>query len=86
MLMEEGTSAFGALFDHGNSDSDKSRKLLSKGSSASLKVQKKPAKESGTGSTSTPAAKNAFARVMRCEITAQDSKRYDFGAPLSSTL
>ena len=67
--MEEGKSAFGALFDHVNSDSDK-RKLLSKGSSASLKVQKKPIKESGTGSTSTPAAKNAFARVMRCEITA----------------
>ena len=84
VLMEEGTSVFGTLFEQ-PTDAEKAKKLVSKGSSTSNKVTKK--KDSNPSENSTLFAKNAFARDLCCEVGKLDTaKKNDLSSQLSNPI
>ena len=84
VLMEEGTSQFGSLFEQ-PADGEKAKKLVSKGSTTSNKVTKK--KDSNPTENSTLFAKNAFARDLCCEVGKLESvKKNDLSSQLSNPI
>ena len=84
MLMEEGTSKFGSLFEQ-PTDNDKSKKLVSKGSTSSMKVVKK--KDTDPSDKAALFVKNAFARDLCCEVGKLDSaKKNDLSSQLSNPI